>query len=104
MIKVLRHIMVAAIIFACSTTAVALEPQGNGSITAVENQEPQIATGSQCIEITVVEEGSHEAAIYALTGQLVKHMSITEGTTHIDLKPGYYIVRIDGHSKRVVVK
>lgn len=104
MIKVLRHIIVAAMISVSALAAVANESDTNEGISTVVRTEPKIVTGSQCIEIVISDEGSHEAAIYALTGQLVKHLSISEGTTHIELKPGYYIVRIDGQSKRVVVK
>ena len=73
-------------------------------IAAVEASLPKVVPQSHCVEITVFEEGNHEAAVYALTGQLVKHAVLQEGTTHIELAPGYYIVRIDGHSARVVVK
>lgn len=104
MIRILRHIVVAAMISVSALAVVANESDTQEGITAVVRTEPKIITGSQCIEITINEEGNHEAAVYALTGQLVKHLSLTEGTTHIELKPGYYIVRIDGQSKRVVVK
>jgi len=105
MIKAIRHILVAAMLSCSAMVAVSAESHtSDGGISAVEISEPQIATGSHCIEITVFDERSHEAAIYALTGQLVKQLSLTEGKTTIELKPGYYIVRIDGRSKRVVVK
>ncbi len=104
--RIHRHI-IFAVLAVCGSMAAAASPNdrfGQDDIAAVERVDPQVATGSQCIEITVADNESHEGAIYALTGQLVKHVAITEGKTHIELKPGYYIVRIDGQSKRVVVK
>lgn len=86
---------------------------GSVSVYAEDNAEVQAAVvqpehvvvpGSHCVEITLADDQSHTVAVYALTGQVVKQVSVSGSNNVIELTPGYYIVRIDGLSKRVVVK
>ena len=101
--KYLRYILVAAVLIAGGATATYGSENLNGNITP-EPQSASIRTAQGCIEITVTDQADHEVTVYGLTGQAVKHLAVPEGTTRIELKPGYYIVRVDGQSVRVVVK
>ncbi|MCM1032229.1 MAG: T9SS type A sorting domain-containing protein [Odoribacter sp.] len=78
-----------------------VHPQVTDDIsTAVVN----IAVKATGVEIVVNDDQTHDVTIYAITGQIVKHINVAEGSTTIDLVPGCYIVRVDRLSKRVVVK
>lgn len=103
MMKYLRYIFVAAILLIGGAASAYGSENLNENI-APETQSTSVKAVSHAIEITVADERSHDATIYALTGQIVKHLALPEGTTRIELNPGYYIIRIDGQSKRVVVK
>lgn len=101
MMKFLRYLLVSAFLFTAG--AGLAYGSDNDENIAPETQTASIRTFHHAIEITVADYG-HDAVIYAVTGQVVKQLSLDEGTTRIDLNPGYYIVRIDGQSKRIVVK
>ncbi len=103
MIKMLRYILVAAVLSVGGAMPAYASEEIHENI-APETQSTSIKTGPHCIEISVTGRDGHDVTVYALTGQVVKHLIIPEGTTRIELNPGYYIVRIDGQSKRVVVK
>lgn len=70
-------------------------------------------TASQSVELKIhghqleIVNGSAEArqvVIYALTGQIVKQFDAHPGTTVVDLNAGYYIVKIDRLSQRIVIR
>ncbi len=65
---------------------------------------PEIKVHSHAIEIIISDEQEHNVAVYALTGQQVKNMVVTNGSTHVDLMSGYYIVKIDDTAKRVIIR
>lgn len=99
--KTLLHIALFAVL------SLPLQAWGDDGVRdeiAVEATAPKVTPKSHAVEISIFTPGHHEAAVYALTGQLVRQLTLEEGTTSVELTPGYYIVRIDGHSTRVVVK
>lgn len=56
------------------------------------------------VEITNPGEEARNVTIYSLTGQVIKSFVAQPGTTAIELNPGYYIIKCDRISMRVVVK
>lgn len=56
------------------------------------------------VEIEVADDATHQVTVYAITGQVVKQFTVESGTTAVELPAGCYIVRVDGLSKRVVVR
>lgn len=101
--KYLRYILVAAVLIAGGRDGGVWFGESERKHHA-GTQSASIRTAQGCIEITVTDQADHEVTVYGLTGQAVKHLAVPEGTTRIELKPGYYIVRVDGQSVRVVVK
>lgn len=65
---------------------------------------PTITVNGQQVEIEISDDESHQILIYALTGQIVKNISAESGRTVIDLPRGYYIVKVDKTTKRVIIK
>ena len=45
-----------------------------------------------------------QVVIYALTGQVVKQFDAPHGTTAVDLGAGYYIVKVEKLSQRIVIR
>lgn len=79
-------------------------PMEPPTVQSVAVSQPQIKVLPGRIEISVAGDEPHQVAIYALTGQVVKTLTLTSGVTSIDLPAGYYIVKCDRVSCRVVVK
>jgi len=103
--RFIRHIIAIAALILCGSAAVYADDSSlPGQTVAVERPAHQIRPGSHCVEIVITDDSTHDVVIYALTGQVVKQLNLNSGSTVVDLNPGYYIVRIDGLSKRVVVK
>lgn len=66
--------------------------------------EPTIAVNGQQVEIEISDDETHQILVYALTGQIVKNISAENGRTVIDLPRGYYIVKVDKTTKRVIIR
>lgn len=56
------------------------------------------------VEIGIAGDESKQVYVYALTGQLVKTVTAHPGVTVLELPAGYYIVKCDGLSQRVIVR
>lgn len=70
----------------------------------VTTSQPQVRVLGGRIEITVPGDEDCPVTIYALTGQIVKTLTAAPGQTSVELPKGYYIVKCDRVSCRVVVK
>lgn len=67
-------------------------------------QQPVVKVAGSHVEITVPGNEPRQLAVFALTGQLVKNVTVHPGTTTIELPAGYYIVKCDRLSQRVIVR
>lgn len=56
------------------------------------------------LDIINSDDEVKQVVIYALTGQVVKQFDAQHGTTTVDLGAGYYIVKVDRHSQRIVIR
>ncbi|MDO4319625.1 MAG: hypothetical protein Q4C34_03520 [Bacteroidales bacterium] len=63
-----------------------------------------VRPGAHCIIVELTADSPRVAAIFALTGQIVKQVELEPGSNRIEIAAGYYIVRVDGLSQRVVVR
>lgn len=97
-------IIIATFIALGSYTAVAADRADAGNIEAEIVRNVDIKVTSHGVEIKNCSETAREVTVYAITGQLVKRLTVASGTTAIELNSGYYIVRIDGLSKRIIVR
>lgn len=66
--------------------------------------EPLITSHRGAIEITCPVNGkSYTFQIYAITGQLLKKVQVTDTTTTIAITQGCYIVKCESWVKKVIV-
>lgn len=67
-------------------------------------QQPTLKVAHGQVEIFLPGNDAKQLTIFALTGQVVKTATIQPGNTVIELPAGYYIVKCDRLSQRVIVR
>lgn len=103
--KIIRNILIAASLL-CSTAATYAMPAGaDASRQGVEmSAMPVVKVVNGQVEIHLPGDENRQVEVYALTGQRVKTVIANPGVTVIDLPAGYYIVKCDRLSQRVIVR
>lgn len=97
----IKALLIAASL-GCGAAAVAMPAEAPAQSIAASQPQVRVLHGQ--IEITVPGEDDCQVTIYALTGQVIKSLNAAPGVTTVDLPKGYYIVKCDRISCRVVVK
>lgn len=100
--RILRILMIATAMSAVSATSFAEPAENNESVANVAVSKPIIRVIGSHVEITLQGNESRVVVCYSLTGQIVKTLTIHPGTTQIDLPTGYYIIRCERYSQRVI--
>lgn len=54
--------------------------------------------------VEVVAEEAAEVAVYTVAGQLVRQARVAEGSTLVNVAPGFYVVRTNGTATKVIVR
>lgn len=54
--------------------------------------------------VEVVAEEAAEVAVYTAAGQLVRQVRVAEGSTLVNVAPGFYVVRTNGTATKVIVR
>lgn len=54
--------------------------------------------------VEVVAEEAAEVAVYTAAGQLVRQARVAEGSTLVNVAPGFYVVRANGTGTKVIVR
>lgn len=54
--------------------------------------------------VEVVAEEAAEVAVYTAAGQLVRQARVAEGSTLVNVSPGFYVVRANGTATKVIVR
>ena len=54
--------------------------------------------------VEVVAEEAAEVAVYTVAGQLVRQAHVAEGSTLVNVAPGFYVVRANGTATKVIVR
>lgn len=54
--------------------------------------------------VEVVAEEAAEVAVYTAAGQLVRQARVAEGSTLVNVAPGFYLVRANGTATKVIVR
>lgn len=54
--------------------------------------------------VEVVAEEAAEVAVYTAAGQLVRQARVAEGSTLVNVAPGFYVVRVNGTATKVIVR
>lgn len=101
----LRFAILALLIAFAGATVEAVDTEVSSHGPHVEAvAKPVVKVVNGHVEITVPGDDNVQVIIYALTGQVVKNVTVPSGTSIIDLPAGYYIVKCDGLSQRVIVR
>lgn len=54
--------------------------------------------------VEVVAEEATDVAVYTAAGQLVRQARVAEGSTLVNVAPGFYVVRANGTASKVIVR
>lgn len=54
--------------------------------------------------VEVVADDAAEVAVYTAAGQLVRQARVAEGSTLVNVAPGFYVVRANGTATKVIVR
>lgn len=54
--------------------------------------------------VKVVAEEATDVAVYTVAGQLVRQARVAEGSTLVNVAPGFYVVRANGTATKVIVR
>lgn len=54
--------------------------------------------------VEVVADEAAEVAVYTVAGQLVRQARVAEGSTLVNVAPGFYVVRVNGTATKVIVR
>lgn len=65
---------------------------------------PSVKVVHGSVEINIPGDDACQVYVFAITGQLVKSLVAQPGVTTIDLPAGYYIVKCDKFSQRVIIR
>lgn len=103
MTKTLKILVLAAAAALCGAVAVAAPPRPD-TAREIRQSGASIRVLSTGVEIVNDTAADCDVMVYAITGQLMKHVAAAPGITQIDLAPGCYVVRVDGLSKRIIIK
>ena len=105
--KTLRNILLALSILIGIGGAVAApmpDPAADSRVAAQLQSSPSIKVVGQNIEISLPGDEARQVVVYAITGQVVKTLTVHPGVTTIELRAGYYIIKCDRLSQRVVIR
>lgn len=97
----------AALLSLCLTwgvTSAHAEPADDAVRQSVVAAQPHVRVIGGMIEVENNTDDDKTITVYALTGQVIKQFVATPGTTTLELPKGYYIVKCDRTSTRVVIK
>lgn len=103
--KIFRNIFIAGMLLfsaaaVYATPAAADAPRQASEMAAM----PVVKVINGHVEIHLPGDENRQVIVYALTGQVVKSVTANPGVTVIDLPAGYYIVKCDRLSQRVIVR
>ena len=54
--------------------------------------------------VEVVAAEAADVAVYTVAGQLVRQARVAEGSTLVNVAPGFYVVRANGTATKVIVR
>ena len=82
------------------TVYYAYDPVSSVSSMSVEGVKVFAAEGG----VEVVADEATDVAVYTVAGQLVRQARVAEGSTLVNVAPGFYVVRANGTATKVIVR
>lgn len=84
---------------------------GNLSIYLLGSTSSVSSMSAECVKVFAAEGGvevvaaeAAEVAVYTVAGQLVHQARVAEGSTLVNVAPGFYVVRANGTATKVIVR
>lgn len=72
------------------------------SVSSISSEGVKVVAAEGGVE--VVAEEAAEVAVYTAAGQLVRQARVAEGSTLVNVAPGFYVVRANGTATKVIVR
>lgn len=72
------------------------------SVSSMSSEGVKVVAAEDGVE--VVAEEAAEVAVYTAAGQLVRQARVAEGSTLVNVAPGFYVVRANGTATKVIVR
>lgn len=72
------------------------------SVSSMSSEGVKVVAAEGGVE--VVAEEAAEVAVYTVAGQLVRQARVAEGSTLVNVAPGFYVVRANGTATKVIVR
>lgn len=102
--KILRYLLLTATVALTAGVTVAQPAGAEAPRVSEAVAQPVVKVVRGHVEIHLPGDESRQVQVYALTGQLVKTVEVQPGVTVLELPAGYYIVKCDRLSQRVIVR
>lgn len=100
-------ILSVAALFASAVTASAAGGEahdGVGTEISVQNTDVSVRVSHSGFEVHNASQEPCAVEVYSLTGSLVLSAPAPSGVTSFQLRPGHYIIRLNGRTLKVVIK
>lgn len=72
------------------------------SVSSMSSEGVKVVAAEGGVE--VVAEEAADVAVYTVAGQLVRQARVAEGSTLVNVAPGFYVVRANGTATKVIVR
>lgn len=72
------------------------------SVSSMSSEGVKVVAAEGGVE--VVADEAAEVAVYTVAGQLVRQARVAEGSTLVNVAPGFYVVRANGTATKVIVR
>lgn len=72
------------------------------SVSSMSSEDVKVVAAEGGVK--VVAEEAAEVAVYTAAGQLVRQARVAEGSTLVNVAPGFYVVRANGTATKVIVR
>lgn len=70
----------------------------------VSDRMPTVTVDKGFIELTAPDSEIVKFEIFSITGQLIKSLTVKGSTVKVDLPKGFYIIKCDSWTKRVMLR
>lgn len=72
------------------------------SVSSMSSEGVKVVAAEGGVEVVAAEAA--EVAVYTVAGQLVRQARVAEGSTLVNVAPGFYVVRANGTATKVIVR
>lgn len=72
------------------------------SVSSMSSEGVKVVAAEGGVEVVAAE--ATEVAVYTVAGQLVRQARVAEGSTLVNVAPGFYVVRANGTATKVIVR